>query len=422
MTAVRAASPTDGAPTGQPLPAEKYGPALIAARERARLTQDDVAAALGVSRQMVGYWEKDTRKPRHEQLLGMARVYGISVRHLVTETEAPVTEASTANMLYRRSNVDLDHEARDGLSGFVSFLDFYARLVRAAGRDVAGMSRSPFLPGEGYAEYDIDARRKASEVRAYLGLGQGPVADVDTVCATLGVTVCRAHLGSDLGTTISGAFYKHPELGFTIVINLDMTQGRRRFTAAHELAHALLHSGSDGIIVSDTGRSGEQREKFADAFAGEFLMPEEGIRRALEALGFGPKLTDVEPVIHLQRMFNVSYITALVRLRQAKIISNPALEQLRRIPPMSTAEALGYATDDSERPLDPEKSVIARYPLRFRSLLRECLTKDIVGPSEVRQALRLSQDEFELLVDRDGEPSKLDETEWNEFAALGAIA
>lgn len=115
-----------------------------------------------------------------------------------------------------------------------------------------------------------------------------------------------------------GAFFRHSQIGFTIVINADMTQGRCRFTAAHELAHALLHSGSEGIIVSDKGRSGEQLEKFADAFAGESLMPEEGIRRALETLGYGPKLNDVEPVIHLQRMFNVSYITALVRLRQAR--------------------------------------------------------------------------------------------------------
>ena len=121
-----------------------------------------------------------------------------------------------------------------------------------------------------------------------------------------------------------------------------MTRGRRRFTAAHELAHALLHSGSEAIVVSDTGHRGDQREAYADAFAGEFLMPEEGIRRTLESLGAGPKVEDVEPVIHLQRMFNVSYITALVRLRQANIITRPALDKLRAIPPVRTAAAMGY--------------------------------------------------------------------------------
>ena len=146
---------------------------------------------------------------------------------------------------------------------------------------------------------------------------QGPVADITGVCEALGITIYRGYLGRDLNKTISGAFYKHPVLGFSILVNLDMTRGRRRFTAAHELAHTLLHSGCETIVVSDTGRRGDQREVYADAFAGEFLMPEEGIRRTLESLGSGPKVEDVEPVIHLQRMFNVSYVTALVRPRPA---------------------------------------------------------------------------------------------------------
>lgn len=402
------------------------GPAIVAAREDARLTQDDVAEALGVSRQMVGYWETGRRTPRHEHLLGLARVYGrSSVSDLLTrpdQVEQPVAAADSAKMLYRRSSVDLDDNARVGLSNFIAFLDFYASLAKHAKVDIGGMKASPFLPGEGYAEYDVDARRKASEVRSHLALGQGPIADVDTVCATLGITVYRAHLGNDLNNTISGAYYRHPDVGFTIIVNLDMTRGRRRFTAAHELAHALLHSGTDGIIVSDAGRRGEQREKFADAFAGEFLMPEEGIRRALESLGYGPKIEDVEPVIHLQRMFNVSYITALVRLRQANIISRASLDQLRKVPPTTTAERLGYQPDWAEGPMDPELSVSARYPLRFRSLLRRCMTEDIVGTSEAQQALNLGPVEVEELVDQAAEPTDLNDQEWDEFNALGALA
>jgi len=53
------------------------------------------------------------------------------------------------------------------------------------------MTRSPFLPGAGYGEYAVDARRKASEVRQHLGLGQGPVADIAGVCETLGITIYR---------------------------------------------------------------------------------------------------------------------------------------------------------------------------------------------------------------------------------------
>jgi Zn-dependent peptidase ImmA (M78 family)/transcriptional regulator with XRE-family HTH domain len=400
----------------------EFGPALISTREHAGLTQDDVAAALGLSRQLIGYWEQGKRKPRTEQLFQLADLFRTSVADLLRTSNHTHAAAATAEMLYRRSNVELDVTARDGIADFVTFLDFYADLAKAMGRDITGMTRSPFLPGEGYGEYAVDARRKASEVRYHLGLGQGPVADVDSVSAALGITVYRAHLGNDLNSTISGAFFKHPALGFAVILNLDMTRGRRRFTAAHELAHALLHSASDAIVVSDTGRRGDQRETYADAFAGEFLMPEEGIRRTLESLGAGPKVEDVEPVIHLQRMFNVSYITALVRLRQANIITAPALHSLRTHPPLITAARMGYHPDDSEWPVRRQDSVLARYPLKFRSLLRDALAQDVIGRSGIEQALKLTPDEIDELTDASPAVDEADMSqEWAEHAALGAV-
>lgn len=403
-----------------PAPANAdIGPAIAAARESAGLTQDDVAAALSTSRQAVGYWEQGKRTPRTGQLLQLATLFRTTVAGLLAMAgETPQPGIQTAAMLWRKSSVQLDETARDGIQGFTDFLDFYASLASSMKRDAAGMTRSPFLPGAGYGEYAVDAKRKASEVRQHLGLGRGPVADIAGVCGALGITVYRAHLGRDLSKTISGAFYKHPALGFSILVNLDMTRGRRRFTAAHELAHALLHSGSEAIVVSDTGHRGDQREAYADAFAGEFLMPEEGIRRTLESLGAGPKVEDVEPVIHLQRMFNVSYITALVRLRQANIITAPVLDRLRVIPPVRTAEAMGYAPEWPPPPV----TGAARYPLKFRSLLREAYTRGAVGRSVIEQGLKLDDEQVDELIEA-APVISCDDTdqEWDEHAALGAV-
>jgi Zn-dependent peptidase ImmA (M78 family)/transcriptional regulator with XRE-family HTH domain len=411
------------ADAGAPAGPTEFGPALISAREHAGLTQDDVAAALGVSRQLIGYWEQGKRIPRTEQMFQLADLFRTTVDGLLTKSaHAPNTTAEAAAMLYRRSSVALDDAAREGIASFVTFLDFYTDVASAMGRDVTGMTKSPFLPGEGYGEYAVDARRKASEARFGLGLGLGPVADVDSVCAALGITVYRAHLGKDLASTISGAFYKHPAIGFAILINLDMTRGRRRFTAAHELAHALLHSGSDAIIVSDTGRRGDPRETYADAFAGEFLMPEEGIRRALESLGAGPKVDDVEPVIHLHRMFNVSFITALVRLRQANIITTATLHRLRTLPPVLTAARMGYDPAGCGWPVLPQNSLLARYPLKFRTLLRAALHRGDVGRSVTERALGLTHEQIDELTSATPAIAGADlSQEWDEYAALGAI-
>lgn len=64
---------------------------------------------------------------------------------------------------------------------------------------------------------------------------------------------------------------------------------RRRFSAAHELGHAVLHRDSmSGFIrdvtVSETDEDESQREREANRFAAELLMPEEICRARAEEL------------------------------------------------------------------------------------------------------------------------------------------
>lgn len=55
----------------------RFGRALRHHRIATKYTQDDVAAALRVSRTMVSYWENGERIPTQRQLNGMARLYGL---------------------------------------------------------------------------------------------------------------------------------------------------------------------------------------------------------------------------------------------------------------------------------------------------------------------------------------------------------
>ena len=64
---------------------------------------------------------------------------------------------------------------------------------------------------------------------------------------------------------------------------------RRRFTAAHELGHAVLHGDSMGEFIADADiaeadEAETQREREANAFAAELLMPEEVCRLRAEEL------------------------------------------------------------------------------------------------------------------------------------------
>lgn len=368
--------------------------ALTEARRRSGLSQEDVAAALGVSRAMISYWESGRRSPSDRQLTSLANLYRVDPSDLVNGHLQD--DADLAEMLFRGAPTGIPSRARLGLRDFVAFLQTYATLADEVGFELHGMKQSPFTVRPGFDSAD-DARRKAEEVRATLRLGVGGIGDLDWVCELLGITTYRAALGEDLQQTISGAFFAHPDVGFSILVNVEMTPGRRRFTVAHELAHALFHSDGDTPYVLSYSKK-DRRERFADAFAGELLMPTEGIRRVMEEHGISRRIDDPSDVIHLQRFFNVSYYTALVRLRQSRILSNEKYREFRRVRPVILARALGYDIDDEEVQQDPDRWRISRYPRRFLRLLRIAVTSGTVSVQTAANIADITIDEVAELL------------------------
>lgn len=200
-----------------------------------------------------------------------------------------------------------------------------------------------------------------------------------------------------------------------------MTPGRRRFTLAHELGHALLHSDGEPLVVS--GPKHDVRERFADTFAGEFLMPSEGIRRAIEELGARPRIDDPADGIHLQRYFNVSYVTALVRLRHARLLSQANFERFKSARPVAFAAHLGYEIDDEEYQQDPRRWRIERFPVRFLRLVRHALRSGVTSASTAAKLLDVTITEVEELASDDTTATdpKL-EAELREYEVTGVLA
>lgn len=64
-----------------------------------------------------------------------------------------------------------------------------------------------------------------------------------------------------------------------IIVNKNIPNDRKRFTIAHELGHILMHNENNFPIASY-----RDKEKEANQFASEFLMPQEGIKNYLRGL------------------------------------------------------------------------------------------------------------------------------------------
>ena len=84
------------------------GETLKAHRTRCQMTQEFVAESLGVSRQAVSKWERAESSPDTDNLLALARLYGVSLDALLLHT--PAGEAAQAAPEPEEAPADEDAE------------------------------------------------------------------------------------------------------------------------------------------------------------------------------------------------------------------------------------------------------------------------------------------------------------------------
>ncbi len=117
----------------------------------------------------------------------------------------------------------------------------------------------------------------------------------------------------DLDPRISGVLAKEDENRYKIFVNINESEEKQRFTAAHELGHYflhrdLLHSGGrieDRYILKAEGISDEKEDE-ANRFASAFLVPLDKVKETM--------ISGKNDVISLAEHFGVSVIAMANRL------------------------------------------------------------------------------------------------------------
>ncbi|HOD84373.1 MAG: anaerobic benzoate catabolism transcriptional regulator [Planctomycetes bacterium ADurb.Bin126] len=273
------------------------------------LSQDEVAQGADLSRNAYRDIETGaTGNPRVGNLQAIARALGVGLVELLA---AP---PSLTTVRFRSLKMKgIRQEARRGqiVLDVARWLKDFSLL-----EDLLGQKKefrldrvSVSLPG---------GRRRAvaaaERTREVLGISSDePVRDICGLLESAGVKV-RADvfdLEGFFGFSVGPA-----DGGPAVIVNVrsDISVERRIFTSAHELGHLLLHP--DAYDVKKVAEDPEQ-EKEADCFASHFLMPDRPFRKEWENTR-GLRL--VHRVLHVKRIFRVSYMTVIYRLIEMQLV------------------------------------------------------------------------------------------------------
>ena len=319
------------------------------ARVARGVSQQAVAEIVGVPRTAITQIEAGNRSVSTLELARMASCYRCPVEFFLSSTRE---DEDILVALHRVApGLGADIEVRDQVDRCVALCREGVTLESLLGWDRRSGPpprdlRAPRSTGEAIAQ----AESVADEERLRLNIGHAPLEDISELISSQGIWAS----GVDLPNHMSGLFLRHPSIGMAILVNASHPHVRKRFSLAHEYAHALFDRDRT-ISVSSTDNSTDQVEKRANAFAAAFLMPRNGVLEVLQRLGRGIRGRPVsliydaasdrsveaefrsstksqrimyKDVAMVAQRFGVSYQASVYRLRSLRHISQIECDEL----------------------------------------------------------------------------------------------
>lgn len=267
-----------------------FGEILTVARKARGLTQAELGEAIGVSQVAVNRYETGEREPDDATVAALARATGVTtrlLRHGARYRGAIGVDAHMRRQKTTKTSLWKHMEARLNLLRVHASFLFEEVSIRSEHRIPA------FDP-----EFTVP-EEAARMVRAQWRMPIGPVMNLIRWLEAAGCLVFEEDFGTPRIDGLSQWVGDHP----VILLNVETSPDRRRLTLAHELGHLVLHSLEPH----------EDMEAQANAFAGEFLMPEAVIRRELRRIDLGT-LVELkrEWGVSIQALFERAYTLGLV--------------------------------------------------------------------------------------------------------------
>lgn len=218
----------------------------------------------------------------------------------------------------------------------------------------------------------------AAALRDYWALPEGPVDDLLLLIENAGVVVAEDEIGSlklDGLSRWSGA----PNRPYMLLAKDKRVGARRRFDAAHELAHVMLHR---HVSQDDLSEHFDLIEDQAMVFAGALLMP---------AREFGDDVysLSLDALLQIKTKWKVSIGAMIKRLSNLGLISSDHERRLWQY--YSARRWRGNEPLDDVLPVEGAQNL--------RAAIETIVEGDAATPNELRKEIGLSAADICSLVD-----------------------
>lgn len=268
------------------------------------ITMEQLAGALGITKQMVSKYEDGKSIPQIEAIGKMAQVLSVPRKYLLKESVVLNSDSST---LFLRAPLSIPKKTRA-----------YARTLSGWGYEISQVLENASQP---FPSFSIDDQltipEKALELRRQWGLGTKPVKNMVALLESHGFNIFTID-SPELKTEAYSQIVNSTPI---IVINKEMgTAVRQRFSLAHELGHIVLHR---NMVDWEFDLRSKEIENEAQQFAEHFLLPAGGFDYSFSS----PKM---EHLISLKKEWRVSLGALVMHCANAGLIDASKRDFLQR--------------------------------------------------------------------------------------------
>lgn len=385
----------------------ELGRAIRNARENCGMSQESASEALGVTRLNYIQLEKGDQEIKFDQLEKLASLYATSLETFLRALKSKPEESLVAILRLTKGTDAEAGEVEREISKYVRICRKGADLERRLGfLERIGPPCYEFPSPKNRTEAVVQGNLAAIQERQRLELGHNPIQDMSDLINGQRIWAT----GAKLPESISGLFLKEDAIGFVILVNVKHPRKRKRFSYAHEYAHALMDR--DSAAISTTANREQLMEVRANAFAASFLLPTSGIHpffrsrgkglsskheslvfdywdiegcnevKAMARVTPGSQTVTFHDVSTLADQFGVSYEAAIYRLRTENFINASEMQELLSQSDIASKLSAALAKDAFENGVETEGLRDKELSGQILALVFEAYRRSLVSKSE----------------------------------------